>query len=303
MTKIQKHTIELRSPRTDAAETASEELARLHGQTERIHHAALNGDLSASELATHTDRVNLATLRADTTRAAADRELSELGKPNDIADAIAELLDDPTLSTAALQDAVTALRTALIALESANHDRNTAIVEWVQRLRGLGIPDTGLTVNDDEIRIQSGGTTGTTISVGPGRVATVPSVAGHVRHITEKLAAKAHMAIDPSNLDQADSRGRARVDTAAVRLITPIGGRAVGDVLTTRNHTLGVLAQMVHNGNAELIEGTIPEESEHQRTVFLGDTSLLPDPQRVTNLRNVHDDSDVASAVAKAFSN
>lgn len=303
MNKIQKHKIELRSPLTEAAESAAAELARLNERTESIHGAALAGSLTATDLATHTDRVNLATLRATTTRNAADHEHEELGQPNDITDAIAELLDDPALSTAALQNAVAALREALTTLENVNQERNEAIVEWVKRLRALGIPDTGLTVNDDEISIRSAGTTGTTIVIGPGRVTTVPSVAGHIKHITEKRADKARMAIDPTTLDQADSRGRTRATITAVRLTTPIGGRAVGDILSTRNHALGVLAQMVHKGNAELIEGTIPDESEHQRTLFLGDTSLLPDRQRATTFRNVNDDTLVDSAVTKAFTN
>ncbi len=300
MTKIQKHTIDLHTPKTDALETAQSELEHLTDQTARLSSLALAGNLGADTLADHNDRINLATLRLEAARTAAEDELGEVADANSIADAIAELLQDDTVATTAIERSIENLREAISAVHHANQDRNAAIVGWVGRLRALGIPDAGLTVNDDEIRILSQGVTGTTIAVGAGRVATVPSVAGHIRHVVGKDAADAHMAIDPSNLPSADTRGRAQAAIATVRLTRPLGGRAVGDILTTRTHTLGVLAQMVHSGNAELIEGEVPEPSTRERS-FMPVDSRPKGPADVATPRNVHDDATVEAAVTKAF--
>lgn len=300
MTKIQKHTIDLRTPKTDALEAAQAELDSLTAQTDRLSALALAGNLGADTLADHTDRINLATMRLKAARTAAEAERDELADANSITDAIAELLQDDTVATTAIERSIENLREAISAVQQSNRDRNATIVAWAERLRGLGIPDTGLTVNDDEIRILSQGVTGTTITIGAGRVSTVPSVAGHIRHVMGKDTAEAHMAIDPSNLASADTRGSMRAATAAVRLARPLGGRPVGDVLTTRTHTLSALAQMVHSGNAELIEGEVPEPSTRERT-FMPVDLRRKGPTDATSLANANDDAVVDAAVTKAF--
>lgn len=300
MSKIQKHTLTLRSPRTDAAEHAYEELAYLEGQSARIQAAALSGNLSAEALAAHNDRLNLAKLRADAARAAADQEAGELAKANTIADAIAELLDDPSLSTTGIDKALDDLRNALAALDASNTERNGSITNWVQRLRALGVPDIGLTVNDDEIRIQSSGTTGTTITIGAGAVTTIGSTAEYVKHLAQPHASRARMAIDPSNITRADTRGRNLGAVTSVRLLHNLGGYQAGDVLTTRTHTLGVLAKFVHDGDAELIEGEIPAPSDYQRKSIPVD-SRAQGPVEYQAPSTVGETAAIEEAVARAF--
>ncbi|QNA92697.1 MULTISPECIES: hypothetical protein [unclassified Microbacterium] len=302
MTKIQKHTIDLRSPRTEALEAAEAELENLTAQTDTLRASALAGNLGAETLAAHTDRLNLATMRVDAARHAAEAELNNLADRNSIADAIAELLDDPALATTPIEDAISKLRQALADITTANETRNSAITGWVTRLRQLGVPDTGLTVNGDEIHISSAGPTGTTITIGGGRVSTIGSVAGHIRHTTQKHSDSAHMAIDPANLPSSDTRGRALGSTTAVRLLKNLGGNKAGTVLTTRTHSLGVLAKFVHDGHAELIDGQIPDESKHTLKRFPVDTRPQEQPERVTPT-NVNDATRVEDAVRKAFTN
>ncbi len=302
MTKIQKHTIDLRSPRTEALEAAEAELENLTAQTDTLKASALAGNLGAETLAAHTDRLNLATMRVDAARHAAEAELNNLADRNTIADAIAELLDDPALTTSPIEEAISRLRQALADITTANETRNSAISGWVTRLRELGIPDTGLTVNGDEVHIQSAGPTGTTITIGGGRVSTIGSVAGHIRHTTQKHSDSAHMAIDPANLPSFDTRGRALGSITAIRLLRDLGGHNAGTVLTTRTHALGVLAQMVHNDNAELIEGDIPAPSPHVPKRFGVDSRAQAAPERITP-RNANDGALVEAAVARAFQN
>ncbi|MCT1394590.1 hypothetical protein M4D51_02485 [Microbacterium sp. p3-SID338] len=301
MTKIQKHTIDLRSPRTEALEAAEAEFENLTAQTDTLKASALAGNLRAETLAAHTDHLNLATMRVDAARHAAEAELNNLADRNTIADAIAELLDDPALTTTPIEDAISRLRQALEDVTTANETRNSAIAGWVTRLRELGIPDTGLTVNGDEIHIQSAGPTGTTITIGGGRVSTIGSVAEYVRHTTQALSDGARMAVDPATLPSSDTRGRALSDITSIRLLKDLGGNKAGTVLTNRTHLVSVLARMVHNGNAELIDGEIPEPSKYERTFIPGDTSRLPDPQHVTTFANMHDDTIVEKAVTAAF--
>lgn len=302
MTKIRKHTIELHSPKTEAAAEAAEHFAYLTEQGARRKKDAIEGNLSAADLAAHTDELNLARLRADVTREAADAEMASLSDDNSVTDAIAELLDDSALSTAALEEAVANVQSALAALEASNQERNAAIIAWVNRLRELGVPDTGLTVNDDEIRIQSSGITGTQIMVGAGSVATIGSTAEYVKHVTRGHADRARMAIDPINITRADTRGRTRGAVTSVRLLTALGGNKAGTVLTTRTHTLGVLAQMVHVGNAELIEGELPEPSTRERSFMFVD-NRTKGPQEATTISNANDEAIIEAAVAKAFTN
>lgn len=302
MTKIQKHTIDLRSPRTEALEAAEAELENLTAQTDTLKASALAGNLGAETLATHTDRLNLATMRVDAARHAAEAELNNLADRNTIADAIAELLDDPALSTEAIETQFTNLKNVLTTIETANQARNLAIVGWAQKLRDLGVPDNGLTVDDDEIFIQSGGVTGTTIAIGAGRVTTISSVAEHVRHVTQDTSRRATMAVDPANIAKADSRGRARTTEVSVRLLHGLGGRKAGDILTTRNHTIGVLAKFVHDGHAELIDGEIPAPSPHVLKRFGVDSRAQAAPERITP-RNANDGALVEAAVARAFQN
>lgn len=295
--------ITLDSDRARAAEEARDTLHSLEARLPSIRDAALKGQVSAETLANWNDDIALARLRAEAAEQNAADERAALADPAAIAEAVDAFGADDALSTDLLIAATQAARAALDNLEKINASRNSAVLGWVTKLRDLGVPDNGLTVGDSEIRIQTSATTGTTIAIGSARTQAVRSIAPHIAHLTQPYTRGAAQRIDPATLTRLDSRNTEDTQTVAVRLLVPIGGKDAGDVLTSHTHAVGVLAQWVHAEKAELIEGTIPEPSEHQRTLFFGDTSLLPDPQRVTTIRNANDDAIVARAVAKAFEN
>lgn len=294
--------ITLDSDKSRAAEEARDTLDSLEARLPRIREAALKGSMNASTLADVNDEIALAKLRAEVAEEEATAEREGLAANEEIATAVAEFLTDESLSSSSLMDAAEKLRQALAEFELVKDARNASVVGWVKKLHTLGIPDSGLTIGDDEVRIYSAYPS-TSITIGSSRVEMLATVAPYVAHLAYKYTDRAKMRIDPDTLTRVDTRSTGAANIVTVRLLNPIGNLKVGDILTSRNRPRGALAQMVHAGNAELIEGTIPEPSTHERTLFVGDTSLLPDAQHVTTLRNVHDDAKVEAAVAKAFEN
>ncbi len=291
--------ITLDSDKSRAAEEARDTLDSLEARLPRIREAALKGSMNASTLADINDEIALAKLRADVAEEEATAEREGLASDEEIAAAVVEFLADEGLASAPLTDAAENLRQALAEFEQIKDARNAAVTGWVKKLRGLGVPDSGLTIGQDEVRIYSAHPS-TNITVGNSRVESLASTAPYIAHLTQRYTQKANMRIDPDTLTRVDTRTTGAANIVTVQLLNPIGNLKAGDVLTSRNRPRGALAQMVHAGNAELIEGTIPEPSTHQRSLFVGDTSL-PDAQRVTTIANANDDAIVSAAVTKAF--
>lgn len=298
-----KNTIEitLDSDKTREAEEASSALQSLEARLPSIRDAALKGQMSAETLANWNDDIALARLRAEAAGHDADAEREALADPAVIAEAVSEFHADSDLSTDALIAAADAVRSALGELERISTVRNVAVLGWVDKLRSLGIPDNGLTIDDAEISIQTSAITGTTIAIGSARTQAVRSVAPYVAHMAQPHIKGAAQRIDPATLTRVDSRATDNTRRISVRLLKPMGANQAGEILTHRDRTPGVLAQLVHNGHAELIEGQIPEPSTHVRTIIPVDSRAQQSPQRMTPA-NVNDQALVDSAVAKAFS-
>lgn len=126
-------------------------------------------------------------------------------------------------------------------------------------------------------------------------------MAPHIAHITQPYTRGAAQRIDPANLTRVDSRAKTEAQRISVRLLHPLGTKKAGEILTRRTHSSGVLAQLVHNGQAELIEGEIPDPSTYERTFFPVDSRAQQHTEPVTPT-NVNDQLLVDRAVDKAFS-
>lgn len=299
-----KNAIELTldSDKTRAAEDATLTLESLEARLPSIRDAALKGQMSAETLANWNDNIALARLRAEAATHDANEERKAVADPAAISEAVAAFHADGDLSTDALIAATDAVRSALEELEQVNTTRNEAVLGWVDKLRSLGVPDNGLTIDDAEISILTSAITGTTITIGSARTQAVRSVAPHIAHITHPYTKSATQRIDPATLTRVDSRTTDDTQRISIRLLHPMGARQTGEILTRRNHTAGVLAQLVHNGHAELIQGEIPEPSTYERTTIPVDSRAQHAPERTTPA-NANDQAVVDKAVAKAFSN
>lgn len=291
--------ITLDSPKSRAATTAREDLETLEAKQPSISAAALRGELQAESLADFNDRIDLARLRADATEREAAAELEGLATPKELTTAVDQFLNDDALTTDELVSAADGVRKAIERFHAVNTSRNEAVTGWVKTLRALGISDSGLAIGDDEVRIQSSATGGTTIHIGAARVQAVSNISPYVAHLAHADAKKAEQRLDPANLTRADARSAARAPLVAVRLTRSLGGHSTGDLLTTRTHAASVLARMVHAGDAELIEGTIAAPSKHERTIMPVDYRPLPQEHR--SIGNVHDARVVETAVSRAF--
>jgi hypothetical protein len=299
-----KNTIEitLDSDKTRAAEETSSALQSLEARLPSIREAALKGQMSAETLANWNDDIALARLRAEAAAHDADMERKGVADPAAVSEAVAAFHADEDLATDTLIAATEAVRSALEQLEQVNATRNAAVRGWVDKLRSLGIPDNGLSIGDDEISIQTSAIAGTTITIGSARTQAVSSVAPHIAHITQPYTQSAAQRIDPANLTRVDSRATTEAQRISVRLLHPLGPKKAGEILTRRTHSAGVLAHLVHNGHAELIEGEIPEPSNYERKMIPVDSRTRLASEWVTP-SNVNDQAVVDRAVDKAFSN
>lgn len=292
--------ITLDTEKSRTAEEARAVLGQLESRLPGIREAALKGHMNASTLADINDDIALAKLRAEVAEEEAQAERDGLATDTEIASAIADLLADDGISAAPLLDAAENLRQALNEFEIVKDARNAPVARWIAKLRALGVPDKGLTVGDDEVLIYSSHPS-LSLTIGASRVESLATIAPYVAHLAERYTKGAAMRIDPDGLTRVDTRTTATNNLVTVRMLTALGTLKAGDTLTSRNRPRGALALMVHEGHAELIDGEIPEPSEHKRTVFLGDTSLLPDPHNPVTFNNMHDAGIVEAAVSKAF--
>lgn len=292
-------TVTLDSPKTRAAEEARAALDSLENRLPHVREAALKGRMTASTLADINDDIALAKLRAEVAEEEAKAERDGLASDTEIASAIADLLTDDGISATPLLDAAENLRQALSEFEIIKDARNTAIGRWIAKLRTLGVPDKGLTVDDDDVAIYASHPS-LSITIGAARVESLPSTAPYIAHLAERFTKTAHMRIDPDTLTRLDTRETGMKNLVTVRMLTALGTLKAGDILTSRNRPRGALAQMVHNGHAELVDGEIPDAPTAQRTYFTVDprtreVGANPTPS------TINDNDNVEAAVAKAF--
>lgn len=229
---------------------------------------------------------------------AAEAELNGLAPVNTIADAIAELLEDPDLATTGLTTAAADLAQAIIRFREENDRRNTAIRTWANRLRALGVPDTGLTVNQDDFTIR-----GTSeIAIGAGRVSTLTQPDNYIRGIVRANTSHLSDWFAPDSIERHDQRDDTHTEHATVKLTRDIGGHQTGDTLTTRTHSRSVLATMIRDENAELIEGSLPTAPERTKAqVFWG--APTNDESTSMSMSSISEQANVDAAVTSAFAN
>lgn len=297
-------TITLESDAKAAAETAAADLASAESRLRTVEDAALAGTLTGSELARVRADYDLARLRADRAQEAAASELAALSAGTAIPDALTELLQDPELATGQILDAFAGLSAALDTIEAVTRARNNALTRWISRLRDLGVPDRGLTIDGEDVTIVTGAGTQHHVRVGGASVSSLVNVSSHIAHVVfPHINNSANRRTDPAELARLDRRGERTAPVATVRLLRPIGGHQEGDELSTRHHNPTNLARMVRDGNAELIGGDLPELPEEKLRTFLpagSDTTPRYDTA-TAQAQAAYDQSTADRAVAAAF--
>lgn len=307
MTKAKSPTITLDTPKTLAAASAAEELTTAETQLENAQQAALSGQMTGRDLKNVQADYDLAKLRSDAVHAAADRERKSLAPDRDIHAAITSLKDDADLKTEDLTGAFAQLDAALQNIRDVNNKRNAAILGWVNKLRDLGVPDQGLTIDGEEVKIYTSATAGTTLTIGGNQISALRTPAAYVAHTVNPHTREARsQLLDPATLTRLDQRDSDRAPVVRVKLTRPLGGKPVGHILTSREINPTNLARTVRDGHAELIDGTLPEIPEQPARAILpvgSDTTPIQGaltPRETADQKR--DDAAVTRAVEAAFS-
>lgn len=307
MTKAKTPTITIETPKTLAAATAAEELSAFATELENAQQAALARQITGRDLKNIQADYDLAKLRSDAVQAAANRERNSLASDRDIHTAITAIKNDPALKTDELTAAFAQLNTALQNIRDINNTRNAAILAWVNELHGLGVPDQGLTIDDEEVKIYTSATAGTTITIGGNQISALRTPAAYVAHAVNQHTRDARsQLLDPATLTRLDQRDSERAPVFRVKLTRPLGGKSAGHILSSREINPTNLARTVRDGNAELIEGTLPELPAETSRTYLpvgSDTTPLegtPTPRQAHD--TAREDAAVTHAVDRANS-
>jgi hypothetical protein len=249
---------------TETNRRASELATRLQEltvQKEEHERLALEGHLSPEVVTQLEGERRFAEMRAEAAARAAEQEREALASNEQLTKAFNDFLSDDTISVAAMRDALTAISDAVAAFKELARTRDEAVKAWSRKLRALGVPDVGLTVDNLEAVITRNGQ----ISI-DGR--TVSPVSGVNAYILGALPPA--IGTNRTNSDSLNLHDRRRpVDNLEVRVIKEVGGKRVGDVLSTRKGmSTKQLARMVHSGLAEVTAGYVPEPDLTERQLI-----------------------------------
>ncbi|MBF4595806.1 hypothetical protein ITJ58_18785 [Curtobacterium flaccumfaciens] len=249
-------TLTIHSDATAALAEAQQKLERLDAGSKRREQAALDGKLDAVDLANHRDRVDLARAVVAAAQRAVEVERARISSPAELRVAIDQFLADPDLTTQPVVDALNAAKAAAVAADTVITNRNQRLIEWRDRFTALGVPASGLTLGQDEIRLRNFG------------AAIAVEISGQSAKTTEngrKIVADAIAHRDELTQAAAFARDDTRaveVQHAEVRLLRETGGQPEGTVLSTRSgRTAATLRTLVSYGAAELISGELPDPS------------------------------------------
>jgi hypothetical protein len=187
---------------------------------------------------------------------AVEVEQARISSPAELRSAVDQFLADPGLTTQPVVDALNGAKAAAVAADTVITNRNQRLIEWRDRFTALGVPASGLTLGQDEIRLRNFG------------AAIAVEISGQSAKTTEngrKIVADAIAHRDELTRAAAFARDDTRaveVQHAEVRLLRETGGQPEGTVLSTRSgRTAATLRTLVSYGAAELISGELPDPS------------------------------------------
>lgn len=246
----------IESDATAALAEAQRKLDRLEGRSGQRERDALAGKLDAVDLANYRARLDLARTVRDAAAKVVDAERARIATPEALRAAVDEFLKDPALGTEPMVSALDAAKVAAAAAHTAITDRNQHLEEWRNRFRSLGVPATGLSIGQEQIRLHDfGGSISVEIS---GHAASTTTNAGKI--VTDAIANR-NQQTDAAAFARDDTRGN-DITHADVRLVRDAGGHPAGTILSTRSgHTPSALRTLVSYGAGELISGELPEPS------------------------------------------
>lgn len=272
--------LDLNSPKSALAAQLAADLDRTEKQRAEVEQEALAGRMTADTLSRIDADRNLLRLRAETAQREADAELDALASEDELTAAIDELVSDNALSVTPIAEALEALTKAAEEVDKATAARDAALRGWVQRLKSLGVPEHGLTVDGKDIQILAASRVGGAprIGIGGGEVSETYTPARYIKYAVSKWLRVSDAPVSPAGLTNHDRRAEVHTDVVEARLLRPLSGRSAGDVLTSNNMAVSAIARLVNTGHAELIRGEIPD-ADLQTQIILGSRARDQDRQ------------------------
>lgn len=240
---------------TEAAQRASELKARLQELTDRKEEyeaLALDGQMTPAAVTELEGERRFAQMRAEAAERAARQERDALGSNEKLSKALNDFLADDQISVEALHEGLAAIAAAVDDFKSRVAARDEAVKAWTRTLRSLGVPDTGLTVDGLDIAVTRNGQ----VTIGDRTVNLTGGVDALILGALPARIGTTRLAAD--SLDAFDRRQSS--NHLEIKVTKPIGGKSVGEVLSTRKgYAASQLARMVHSGHAKVTSGELPE--------------------------------------------
>lgn len=239
---------------TEAAQRATELQARLQELTDRKEEyevLALDGRMTPAAVTELEGERRFAQMRADSAGRAARQERDALASNENLTKALKDFLADGEISVDALHEGLAAIAAAVADFRARAAARDEAVRAWTRKLRGLGVPDTGLRVDGTDVALTRNGQ----VTIGDRAVNLTAGVDALIlgalpaRIGTTRLAADSLNAFDRRQIS----------NHLEVEVTKAIGGKSVGDVLSTRKgYAASQLARLVHGGHAGVTAGEMP---------------------------------------------
>jgi hypothetical protein len=251
--------VEINTKASTLAEELTAQLERLEERSEQYEAAALAGTLSPSTVAQIDGEKKYAKMRADAANRAASEEQSKIAPEKELRAAVKEFTRDPNLSIDPLLTALEAVEAALSEFDTAVAARNQSVVEWVKKLRTLGVPNSGMTIDDNPIELQGGGViqSGTSgreigsISIGGATVSVVNDVAPFISSaVWAWLPDTQIMRLDKESLSRYDRRDKIGEPVIWATVTRAVGSLKPRTRVNNNQLTIGSLELLVSGGYA-----------------------------------------------------
>jgi hypothetical protein len=252
-------TITLDNDPADTTKRFRRELARLEKSRTEIETEAVTtgGRDGAEQLAQFESDLSLARASLAAAERVEKAAAAKIASPEAIAAALDEFEADETLGVSDIEAAVVAIGENAQRFLDLVAAHNRAIAIQGRKLRALGIPNSGMTVDGEPVTI-----TDYRISIRGGEVGIIDSEVNYINGVLQPIITGRPVTA-PQKVDGLagyDSRTTTR-EHLSVELTREYGGRAVGTTLSTRTgHAPGALKQLVLSGHAIVVEGQVEDD-------------------------------------------
>lgn len=252
-------TITLDNDPADTTKRFRRELARLEKSRTEIETEAVTtgGRYGAEQIAQFESDLSLARASLAAAERVEKAAAAKIASPEAIAAALDEFETDETLGLSEIEAAVKAIGENAQRFLDLVAAHNRAIGSQARKLRALGIPDSGMTVDGEPISI-----TDYRINIRGGEVSVISSEVNYINGALQHLVSgrPTTMPQPTTGLAQYDTRAM-RLEHLSIELVSELGGHKIGTTLSTRTgHTTAALEQLVLSGHAIVVEGQVEND-------------------------------------------